>query len=263
LPEAPPLARGWTRFLSHAFPVDLGSPARAGMDPATSATRLASRWLPRSRGDGPYGITLATLEAWAPPLARGWTPIALLTIPTLDGSPARAGMDPPPSRSMIDPTRLPRSRGDGPRLNGVTKQDLKAPPLARGWTLDGLRRPVVHRGSSARAGMDHVPVEMICVVGWLPRSRGDGPRLSEPAECFSTAPPLARGWTLEMGRNRRSAAGSPARAGWTHFLDRRLIARRGSPARAGMDPPTAARCRSSSGLPRSRGDGPVVVPPPI
>ena len=70
----------------------------------------------------------------------------------------------------------------------------------------------------------------------FPRTRGDGPELSEQGIFRGAFPPHARGWTLD----------------W----DKAVTAEEVSPARAGMD-----RCGRSSGgssrsFPRTRGDGP-------
>ncbi len=51
--SAPPLTRGWTLHGLHGARVLAGSPAHAGMDPASAACSLSSARLPRSRGDGP------------------------------------------------------------------------------------------------------------------------------------------------------------------------------------------------------------------
>src|SRR5688500_13280797 len=81
----------------------------------------------------------------------------------------------------------------------------------------------------ARAGTRRPPIR-------LPRSRGDGPSTPSRGSSDSSAPPLARGWTLDALA--------------------RLVELLGSPARAGMDPRRGCAPRRSARLPRSRGDGP-------
>ncbi len=70
----------------------------------------------------------------------------------------------------------------------------------------------------------------------LPRTRGDGPLHIDRIRIAPPAPPHTRGWT----------------AGWREVP----CATTGSPAHAGMDPRHRGLCTISSGLPRTRGDGP-------
>ena len=74
----------------------------------------------------------------------------------------------------------------------------------------------------------------------LPRTRGDGPLLPEPAKAPSLAPPHSRGWTP--------------------VLLRRLGALAGSPALAGMDRKGGTFAIAWLWLPRTRGDGPATEP---
>ena len=113
--QAPPLARGWTPGRAIADEDMHGSPARAGWTSRSMHERERERdWLPRSRGDGPTPGSWSSCRAPAPPLARGWTPMAFQTPTTVLGSPARAGMDRAARTVRIVIERLPRSRGDGP-----------------------------------------------------------------------------------------------------------------------------------------------------
>ncbi len=50
---APPPARGWTQGGYWEMDAQLGSPARAGMDPRLPGLGSVALWLPRPRGDGP------------------------------------------------------------------------------------------------------------------------------------------------------------------------------------------------------------------
>ncbi len=131
---APPLTRGWTRADRVPSLRDQGSPAHAGMDPPTISPQRLPRWLPRSRGDGPWMRASRTAFAPAPPLTRGWTHMADVAPQTTAGSPAHAGMDPRKIRPSTWYMRLPRSRGDGPRLYRGELGVPTAPPLTRGWT---------------------------------------------------------------------------------------------------------------------------------
>ncbi len=219
-----------------------GSPAHAGMDPGTRRRRALRSGLPRSRGDGPSNTSVAIAHRLAPPLTRGWTPLAHRVAAALEGSPAHAGMDPPQQNTQDMISRLPRSRGDGPCAARPSRLSTSAPPLTRGWTPPGARRVPRAGGSPAHAGMDprrHVDASR---EDGLPRSRGDGPLRAALADRSAWAPPLTRGWTPATVYHCRPSAGSPAHAG--------------------MDPLMRPSHRSCSGLPRSRGDGPTARTPP-
>ena len=73
----------------------------------------------------------------------------------------------------------------------------------------------------------------------LPRTRGDGPRHRPASSCPAVASPHTRGWTLWKAQV------------WE--------ARQGFPAHAGMDPARSDALSTSSGLPRTRGDGPPSI----
>ena len=210
------------------------------MDPTRQASTTAWLRLPRSRGDGPFADRKLAYAVSAPPLTRGWTPGPLTFVYSGAGSPAHAGMDPPGPQARSAWPWLPRSRGDGPGASCSRDLLRGAPPLTRGWTRRRWHRPQRRGGSPAHAGMDHINGGSPSALSWLPRSRGDGPRLSANRASMLAAPPLTRGWTLSMG--------NPSRA------------KLGSPAHAGMDPPDALLDGDAVGLPRSRGDGPPPAP---
>ncbi len=219
-----------------------GSPAHAGMDPASSSP-LAARWgLPRARGDGPRAHARHAARRQAPPRTRGWTGPGLDLEAEVLGSPAHAGMD---RRSRCrGPGRrwLPRARGDGPLLRTVAACATVAPPRTRGWTAHraGFVGPVP--GSPAHAGMDPRPRDAHPGCARLPRARGDGPQARRSGPGRSWAPPRTRGWTPHAARAHQARAGSPAHAG--------------------MDPGCSWPRPRTAGLPRARGDGPGSGPPP-
>src|ERR1019366_8215095 len=134
LHEAPPHTRGWTLVANPFKWAQEGSPAHAGMDRFIFRWRKPLGWLPRTRGDGPgIGNTRAERQG-APPHTRGWTPYGQVGTRFPDGSPAHAGMDRSALTTLRAPTRLPRTRGDGPLgVDDVARAD-KAPPHTRGWT---------------------------------------------------------------------------------------------------------------------------------
>ena len=73
----------------------------------------------------------------------------------------------------------------------------------------------------------------------IPRTRGDGPVPNPKATAAQQDSPHPRGWTL------LHRVGIPLKEGF--------------PAPAGMDPAGARSDSSSSGIPRTRGDGPVSI----
>ena len=214
-----------------------GFPARAGMDPRTMRDWVSTRRIPRTRGDGPRAHPRADVGGSDSPHARGWTRRADRGAGGRAGFPARAGMDPASNWRSRTPTRIPRTRGDGPSFLLSPYAPIGDSPHARGWTRPSTAPAPASLGFPARAGMDPSrKVSTPASVG-IPRTRGDGPgRESWPAPCFRDSP-HARGWT--RGDRERRAAG------------------RGFPARAGMDPPPPCARGGGRWIPRTRGDGPA------
>ena len=206
------------------------------MDPPRDARCTQVPRLPRTRGDGPTSTSRSRCASKASPHTRGWTPAPSSASPARPGFPAHAGMDPGQGAVIVVGKGLPRTRGDGPvtRITGVRTE--LASPHTRGWTRE--RRRLLRRadGFPAHAGMD--PAYRIGggLPEWLPRTRGDGPFRS-----FSTE---------------RAARASPHTRGWTPLHASRPRHRKGFPAHAGMDPRSNPGSAASSGLPRTRGDGP-------
>ena len=182
---------------------------------------------------------------WYPPHARGWT-VQVWTVDVLVWvSPARAGMDRRSAQAAPWSHGIPRTRGDGPRNTTESWDTVKYPPHARGWTGTGHNKASLRGVSPARAGMD--PSHSVGSVESIriPRTRGDGPRSRRSSSWRSVYPPHARGWThnVTIGRARNTV----------------------SPARAGMDPARRSSAAPCSGIPRTRGDGPLAmfVKPPV
>ena len=255
----------------------MGCPARAGMDPRRRRARLVTWWLPRTRGDGPPGVTFTKLDDPAAPHARGWTPGEDHDCPFRWGCPARAGMDPIDQPLNARDGRLPRTRGDGPHARNDSPENAQAAPHARGWTRARSGHDGDNLGCPARAGMDPFGGTGTGGTGRLPRTRGDGPDMMDLMAKRWGAAPHARGWTLVRIDVRHVAMGCPARAGmepwprWRRSSIRRLprtrgdgpfaddperVAKQGCPARAGMDPSASPAGVVAAGLPRTRGDGP-------
>ena len=217
-----PHARGWTGAPAAAGRQDEGFPARAGMDRGRSPPRRQQPGIPRTRGDGPLARAQAAVRTSDSPHARGWTPVRTPRGVRDSGFPARAGMDPSAPTSRTGTSGIPRTRGDGPASTRPVVHHAADSPHARGWTREESPRPLARPGFPARAG-------------------GDGPAPVISSTGAQTDSPHARGWTLadQVGLQRRA----------------------GFPARAGMDPRAAAGSPVGAWIPRTRGDGPSLVPP--
>ncbi len=235
--SAPPHARGSTLPPRRRVREVQGSPARAGIDRFLRRSFHASWWLPRTRGDRPEEFSPETVDAEAPPHARGSTRGQEQEPLLRGGSPARAGIDRARARSHGVVRGLPRTRGDRPCTRTQSRCRQRAPPHARGSTRPFRLRGRNERGSPARAGIDRILDDEPSTSGGLPRTRGDRPRPDLTDAEIASAPPHARGST--------------------RFLPRLRPRGRGSPARAGIDPTDSTRRSAASRLPRTRGDRPA------
>ena len=254
---ASPHTRGWTRQRRRPSRRMLGFPAHAGMDPAASRRRYRRRWLPRTRGDGPWTSSTLRWVAEASPHTRGWTLDVVDAAMGRRGFPAHAGMDRAPTGRSGASGGLPRTRGDGPRAMPAVTSEITASPHTRGWTPPLSLRQEAGRmasphtrgwtqstsvwsrgggGFPAHAGMDPDDGCPVSAAGGLPRTRGDGPWTSSTLRWVAEASPHTRGWTVYEVRPYAGVGGFPAHAG--------------------MDPSPGASVRATPGLPRTRGDGP-------
>ena len=172
----------------------------------------------------------------ASPHTRGWTGGGEAGQPAAGGFPAHAGMDRTRIGRHHRRRRLPRTRGDGPRMRLVIPASSAASPHTRGWTLHLASLMPPRRGFPAHAGMDPAVLPVRHAGRRLPRTRGDGP-------------------SLGRGRGRMTLA-SPHTRGWTRLPLAPLRPKTGFPAHAGMDPRGGNRRRPTCRLPRTRGDGP-------
>ncbi len=130
-----------------------GSPACAGIDPASQGPTAGLARLPRMRGDRPLYTGVKGRDHQAPPHARGSTGLGRLLLYPARGSPACAGIDPMRSHSERNAPGLPRMRS----THGES----------------GYR---VHEwGSPACAGIDLAITHTSRRRYRLPRMRGDRP----------------------------------------------------------------------------------------
>ena len=251
-----PHTRGWTVVIPLSSHRDEGFPAHAGMDPITGAGwKMLSRF-PRTRGDGPICRTAPFAQAVVSPHTRGWTLFVPVPDPGRSGFPAHAGMDPPrahararaggfPAHAGMDPrcgrqagawTGFPRTRGDGPASDEPWVVWCEVSPHTRGWTSRASSERSSLSGFPAHAGMDPRQHPYVAAPPWFPRTRGDGPSMSD------------------LFHERLSV--SPHTRGWTSMTETTTITTPGFPAHAGMDPGGGRAVRHACRFPRTRGDGP-------
>ena len=211
--RAPPHARGSTQQNERSHAGVVGSPARAGIDPAWAHGPTPMLWLPRTRGDRPRSGPCRRQPPLAPPHARGSTHDGCSAWARWAGSPARAGIDPVETCWRSDNQRLPRTRGDRPTIFSIPKPFVSAPPHARGSTPSTCATSTPRTGSPARAGIDLAHSGFVPLLGRLPRTRGDRPQTAPVEDGGIEAPPHARGSTRRHRLERCDVPGSPARAG--------------------------------------------------
>ena len=258
---ASPRSRGWTECTLAEVETLAGFPALAGMDRLAEDRAADHRGLPRARGDGPLPHPDGPMAKPASPRSRGWTGRDRPQGRDRPGFPALAGMDLRYVYGSSRRRRLPRARGDGPAYDAAAARYAAASPRSRGWTRAMPRAPPrtaasprsrgwtpgreAHEsavsGFPALAGMDLAGISSAGVFVRLPRARGDGPEPDAGAARPPAASPRSRGWTRTV-RGCRSAG-------------------TGFPALAGMDPARTVGGTTGTGLPRARGDGPVIPPP--
>ena len=237
-PPDSPRSRGWTCARLQVPAHGVGFPALAGMDPGGAVPNDAAAGIPRARGDGPSPSRTRRASSLDSPRSRGWTLKAGRYRFDPTGFPALAGMDPRGCAAEREEDRIPRARGDGPRLSAPLRPSREDSPRSRGWTLvpRGVEAGVI--GFPALAGMDPAGPPARRAARRIPRARGDGPRAPRPPAGRPGDSPRSRGWTAP-----NAAPTGP---------------NRGFPALAGMDPGDGASMTSANGIPRARGDGPVV-----
>ena len=174
--KAPPHTRGSTCKIRLMNNARRGSPAHAGIDLAFFLSASALAWLPRTRGDRPPEARRRADHLPAPPHTRGSTFILVHDFVQGWGSPAHAGIDPPPAPSPSPRIGLPRTRGDRPHLTRLLRASGLAPPHTRGSTCQPPWAAACPAGSPAHAGIDPISASLSRSSNRLPRTRGDRPQ---------------------------------------------------------------------------------------
>ena len=234
---APPRTRGSPPVRGVGVHRDEGSPAHAGIAPYDAQDRRPLHRLPRARGDRPPPLRRRGSGVLAPPRTRGSPRVEVPLRRRAGGSPAHAGIAPPPSDPPGTGRGLPRARGDRPAASPVSVLVPEAPPRTRGSPLRQRRGVLRALGSPAHAGIAPSPGRGGPASRWLPRARGDRPHARLLGAAHFTAPPRTRG--------------SPRRDEVLHSQGA------GSPAHAGIAPSDGPRRSGAARLPRARGDRPA------
>ena len=191
------------------------------------------------RGDRPSTHGLPPLFPTFTPHARGSTlnPIPCFLETTV--YPACAGIDPRAKSRGIFERSLPRMRGDRPRIVYWYDEKTGFTPHARGSTPGCIGHTRKHTVYPACAGIDLLLIATLVDGGCLPRMRGDRPSSGRRFQATTGFTPHARGSTpLTL----------------LHFGAILVY-----PACAGIDLPLDVRVYKLLGLPRMRGDRPLVV----
>ena len=152
-----PRSRGWTHAYVGLIREHRGFPALAGMDPSCRAPHHRGGGIPRARGDGPRPRPVKKRRPKDSPRSRGWTRRRRRRAGRPRGFPALAGMDPVGDVSRDRWRRIPRARGDGPRLMTLRHWCETDSPRSRGWTRPSGPAPLRPLGFPALAGMDRRP----------------------------------------------------------------------------------------------------------
>ncbi len=144
---------------------------------------------------------------------------------------------------------LPRPRGDRPEKRAAIREAEKSPPPTRGSTL--LLMAPEHKSavSPAHAGID--PPEPPChpKPTRLPRPRGDRPFCAQVWFVACTSPPPTRGSTAGGRRHPLPVVVSPAHAGIDLGGRLERIAQRGLPRPRGDRPLVQKQTQTNSGSP--------------
>jgi hypothetical protein len=179
------------------------SPAHAGIDRSPITLPATPQGLPRPRGDRPRPRPPRPAPPRSPPPTRGSTPASAKRSPRCTVSPAHAGIDRYSRHLAPTRSRLPRPRGDRPRIGAELFKAIVSPPPTRGSTplrVGCLHRPDV---SPAHAGIDPPTPGCHGPTSSLPRPRGDRPLPRRGSDLHRLSPPPTQGSTQGGARPAR------------------------------------------------------------
>ena len=231
-----PHARGSTSGFIYDVRGDDVYPACAGIDPLSYFSSLLIQSLPRMRGDRPFfGIVFSQFLQFTPH-ARGSTSCGNRFTFLPDVYPACAGIDRVRPVCGLWYIRLPRMRGDRPRLVRMMESGEEFTPHARGSTSAGARTVMVQVVYPACAGIDPGRTGRKGARARLPRMRGDRP------------------WTNYVENSNKKF--TPHARGSTHVHRQGQLLIAVYPACAGIDRTRGFEKTWRDGLPRMRGDRP-------
>ena len=147
------------------------------------------------------------------PHAWGWTEAANSIIATADVFPTRVGMDRDRSRVRRGASRIPHTRGDGPRTHASVRRPLLYSPHAWGWTGQTRNTNTSPPVFPTRVGMDRRTWTKRSGRARIPHTRGDGPRSSGRRSAESAYSPHAWGWTAQRVKPSAPERVFPTRVG--------------------------------------------------
>ena len=168
---APPRRRGSTPLAATRAHKG-GSPAQAGVHPATRRERRPRRGLPRAGGGPPRLVPRRAEKPWAPPRRRGSTRLGCAASQcTASGSPAQAGVHPDRRTRPNGAKRLPRAGGGPPHAKGARWWQQRLPRAGGGPPVS---RQLIGAsvGSPAQAGVHPFFDSVLSVTAAPPRRRG-------------------------------------------------------------------------------------------
>ena len=172
---APPRERRSTPSPLRASAQGRGSSARAEIDPRRQHDLLGRDGLLRASGDRPDVQARRLVLYLAPPRERRSTRPLPLGALILEGSSARAEIDPRGGTRPSGWRRLLRASGDRPGSSTTPPGGARAPPRERRSTRFRREDGAAARGSSARAEIDPPRRRSRRVAIGLLRASGDRP----------------------------------------------------------------------------------------
>ena len=170
-----PACAGIDLLFSVILPIRDGLPRMRGDRPIRPCLHGLRRSLPRMRGDRPQLVQSLQVRRTFTPHARGSTGLQVRPTGIWFVYPACAGIDRTLAGALSKAQRLPRMRGDRPRLLNGTRSFLLFTPHARGSTHFLYRNRANCLVYPACAGIDPRFASASSYFLSLPRMRGDRP----------------------------------------------------------------------------------------